>query len=193
MKKFSPTEVKWLAWGYPAFWLCCWTPVRSFLMFTLLLAHPLRLSRMDSNFRHVLYSVDSYIAHLAIYSFDFIALGSTLKYNCKHSTHPNVHSLCLIMRLLSGSTGEQQDDSSCEMGNLGKWDLIMDFSVTLVVWSLVRGYAGTFCILKGTKCPFIAQILVKILIIFQNCSQVPQGFSFFPFSKLYIWCSFFVV
>lgn len=92
-----------------------------------------RLSRMDSNFRHVLYSVDSYIAHLAIYSLDFIALGSTLEYNCKHSTHPNVHSLCLIMRLLSGSTGEQQDDSSCEMRNLGKWDLIMDFSVTLVV------------------------------------------------------------
>lgn len=108
-------------------------PVRSVLMFTLLLAHPLRLSRADSNFRHVLYSVDSYIAHLAIYSFDFIALGSTLKYNCKHSTHPNVHSLCLIMRLLSGSIGEQQDDSSCEMRNLGKWDLIMDFSVTLVV------------------------------------------------------------
>lgn len=97
-----------------------------------LLAHPLRLSRTDSHFRHVSYSVDNYIAQLAIYSFDFIALGSTLKYNCKHSTHPNMHSPCLIMRLLSGSIGEQQDDSSCEMRNLGKWDLIMDFSVTLV-------------------------------------------------------------
>lgn len=157
----------------PSFLTASWTPRILSGVYTLL-AHAFRLSRTDSNFRLVSYSVDNYIAYLAIYSFDFIALGSTLKYNCKCSTHPNVHAPCLIMRLLSGGRGEQQDDSSCDMRNLGKWDLVMEFSVTPVFWSLVHGYVGTFCILKGTKCQVIAQILVKILIILQNCNQVPQ-------------------
>lgn len=44
-----------------------------------------------------------------------------------------MHSPCLIMRLLRGEIGEEQDDSSCEMINLGKWDAVMDFSVTLLI------------------------------------------------------------
>lgn len=39
----------------------------------------LRMSGTDSDFRHVSYSVGNYITHLAIYSFDFIALGKHLK------------------------------------------------------------------------------------------------------------------
>ena len=95
-----------------------------------------------------------------------------------------MHSPCLITRLLRGEIGEQQDDSSCEMRNLGKWDLVMDFSVTLLVWSLVHGYAGTFCIWKGIKCQK-AQILVKILIILQKCRNLRTSGLFFPQSFMF--------
>lgn len=58
-----------------------------------------------------------------------------------------------------------------KLRNQSKWDLVMDFSVTLVILLLVCGHIGTLCISKGTKCQVIAQLLVKIFILLQNCTK----------------------
>lgn len=107
MKKSNPRGVQGLvkvSQPLDSLWSCP-NPIRPFLMCALL-AGPFGLSRV-TNVRLVLCSVDSCVAHGAIYSFGFIALGRALRCNRKPSTHPNADSLCLIIKLLSGDMGEQ--------------------------------------------------------------------------------------
>lgn len=146
-----------------------------------LLEHRFRLSRTDS------YVQPCLLLTVTLPILPFIALGSTLKCNCKCSTQPNVHSPGLVMRLLSGGIGEQQDDSTTEMRNVGQWDFLMA-SVTQGIWPLVCGYVGTFCIWEAQN----ARISPKHWLKFWLFGRIEANYLrnvFFSFSNLYIWCS----